>query len=192
MLRWLYDGVMRLAAHRRATTVLALVAFAESSVFPIPPDAFLIPMVLARPQAAFRLAAIATVASVAGGVLGYGIGYLLWETVGRAIVEFYGYTEEFRRLQALYAQWGLWIVAIAGFTPFPYKVVTIASGVVGFSLPAFVLASVVSRAGRFFLVAALLWAFGETVRDFVERRLGLLTLLFTLLLIGGFLVLRHV
>ncbi len=192
MLRWLYDGVMRLAAHRRATAVLALVAFAESSVFPIPPDAFLIPMVLARPQAAFRLAAIATVASVAGGVLGYGIGYLLWETVGRAIVEFYGYTEEFRRLQALYAQWGLWIVAIAGFTPFPYKVVTIASGVVGFSLPAFVLASVVSRAGRFFLVAALLWAFGETVRDFVERRLGLLTLLFTLLLIGGFLVLRHV
>ncbi len=192
MLRWLYDRIMALAAHRHAGWVLGAVAFAESSVFPIPPDALLIPMILARPRAAFRLALLATVASVAGGLLGYAIGLALWETVGRAIVAFYGYEAEFARLRDLYAEWGLWIVAVAGFTPFPYKVVTIASGVVGFPVLPFLLASAVSRAGRFFLVAALLRIFGEAVRDFVERRLGLLTLLFVVLLVGGFLVLRHV
>jgi len=192
MLRRLYDHVMRLAAGRRAPWVLGAVAFAESSVFPVPPDAFMIPMILARPREAFRIALVATLASVAGGVLGYAIGYFLWETVGRAIVAFYGYEAEFERLRALYREWGLWIVAIAGFTPFPYKVVTIASGVAAFSLPGFVLASVVSRAARFFLVAAVLSVWGEAVRDFVERRLGLLTGLFVLLLVAGFLVLRHV
>ena len=191
MLRALYDWVMGLAARRDAVWVLALIAFIESSVFPIPPDVLLIPMVLAARTRAWRFALVCTVASALGGVFGYAIGYFLFETVGRPIVEFYGATEEFSDLQRRYNEWGAWIVFTAGFTPIPYKLFTIASGVSQLDLTQFTVASVVGRGLRFYLVAALLWWIGPPVRDFIERRLGLMTALFCILLVGGFAVAKY-
>ena len=191
MLRGLYDWTMGLAAHRHAMWALALVAFVESSVFPIPPDVLIIPMVLAARDKAFRIALVATVASVLGGALGYLIGYLLYDSLGQPILEFYGYAEKFEEFQARYNEWGAWIVAMAGMTPFPYKVITIASGVTALDPMVFAVASLLSRAARFFLVAGLLWYFGEPIRRFIEARLGLLTVVFFLLLFGGFVVARY-
>lgn len=191
MLRKLYDWTMGLAGHRHSERALAAVSFIESSLFPIPPDVLLIPMVLAKRERAWRIAAICTIASVLGGLAGYLVGYALWEQVGRPIVEFYGYMEKFGAFQARYEEWGAWIVAFFGLTPFPYKVITIASGVVSLDLWTFVLASVISRGMRFFLVAALLWKFGEPIREFIEKRLGLLTLVFFIGLIGGFVAIKY-
>lgn len=182
---------MALAAHRHALLALALISFAESSVFPIPPDVLLIPMILAARERAWTIALVCTVASVAGGVAGYGIGALLFDTVGRPIVEFYGYLDRFHEFQARYEEWGAWIVAGAGFTPFPYKVITITSGVMHLDFAVFMIASVLSRGARFFLVAALLWYFGPPIRSFIERYLPQLTILFFLLLFGGFAALRY-
>ena len=192
MFRPLYDWTLRLAAHRHALPALAGVSFIESSVFPIPPDVMLIPMVLARPERAWLIALVCTVASVLGGLAGYAIGYFLYEAVGLPILEFYGYAERFAQFQASYNEWGWWIVFGAGLTPFPFKVITIASGVTGLNLFVFVLAAVISRGARFFLVAALLWRFGPAIRDFIDRRFALLTVLFFVLLIGGFVSLRYV
>ncbi|MCZ6605225.1 MAG: DedA family protein [Alphaproteobacteria bacterium] len=186
MLRRLYDWTLRLADTAWAPWALAFVAFVESSVFPIPPDVLLIPMVLVARAKAWRLAAICTVASVAGGFAGYGIGYGFYASVGQPIVEFYGYSEAFAKFAAAYNEWGAWIVAFFGVTPFPYKVVTIASGVTALDPFAFGIASLVSRGARFFLVAALLWYVGPPIRAFIERRLGLVTLVFAVLLVGGF------
>ncbi len=191
MLRGLYDWTMGLAAHRHAMWALALVAFVESSVFPIPPDVLIIPMVLAARERAFRIALVATVASVLGGALGYLIGYLLYDSLGQPILEFYGYAEKFAEFQARYNEWGAWIVAMAGMTPFPYKVITIASGVTALDPTVFAVASLLSRAARFFLVAGLLWYFGEPIRRFIEAHLGLLTVVFFVLLFGGFVVARY-
>lgn len=179
-----------MAQHRHALWVLAFVAFIESSVFPIPPDALMIPMIIARPSRAFLIAAVATVASVAGGVLGYWIGYGAFELIGRPVLEFYGKDAYFSEFSARYAEWGAWAVLIAGVTPFPYKVITILSGATALSLPVFILASIVARALRFFIVATLLWKFGEPIRDFIERRLGLVFIVFVILLIGGFYAVR--
>jgi membrane protein YqaA with SNARE-associated domain len=173
-----------------ALWMLALIAFVESSVFPIPPDVLLIPMVLAAPGRAWLIATLCTVSSVAGGMLGYAIGALLFETIGRPILDFYGYASQFAEFQTWYNDWGAWIVFGAGLTPFPYKVITIASGVTGLNVGTFMIASVLARGGRFFAVAALLWWFGEPIRSFIERNLGWLTALFFLLLLGGFLVLK--
>lgn len=192
MIRRLYDWTMRAAAGPRAEQALGAVAFAESSFFPVPPDVMVVPMVLARPEAAWRIATIATVASVVGGIAGYLIGAFLFETIGARLIELYGYTDEFARFRALYRQYGLWIVVIGGLTPFPYKVVTIASGVAGYPLLPFVLGSVATRGARFFLEAALLRWFGPPLRAFIERWLGWLATGFLLLLIGGFAVLRLV
>ncbi|MDH3790940.1 MAG: VTT domain-containing protein, partial [Rhodospirillales bacterium] len=170
---------------------LALVAFIESSLFPIPPDILIIPMVLAARPRAWRIAAVATAASVLGGLLGYAIGAGLYETVGRPVLEFYGYGAKFEEFRGAYNDWGAWIVAGAGFTPFPYKVITIASGVTGLNLAVFMLASLVSRGARFFLLAALLWYFGPPVRRFIEANLPLLATLFFVLLFGGFLAIRY-
>ncbi len=191
MLRRLYDWVMGLAGHRHALAALAAISFIESSVFPIPPDVLLIPMVLAARQRAWLIATVCTVSSVLGGIAGYAIGYYLFEAVGQPIVEFYGAAHEFVRFQAEYNERGAWIVAFFGVTPFPYKVITIASGVTGLSLATFMTASVLSRGARFFMVAALLWRFGEPIRVFIEKRLGLLTVLFFAALIGGFVVLKY-
>lgn len=190
MLRKTYDWTMAQAARRNAVWILAIVSFVESSVFPIPPDALLIPMILAAPHRAWFYALVCTVASVAGGIAGYGIGFVLYEVMAQPILSFYGYMDKFAEFQALYNEWGAWIVFGAGVTPFPYKVITIASGVTELNLVVFMVASVLARGLRFFIVAALLWKFGPPIRVFIERHLGKLTVLFFVLLLGGFFALR--
>jgi membrane protein YqaA with SNARE-associated domain len=190
MIRRLYDWTISLAASRHALWALAVVAFIESSVFPIPPDVLMIPMIIARPRMAFRIAAVATAASVAGGLAGYWIGWGLFESVGRPVLEFYGKDAYFGEFSDSYNAWGAWAVLIAGVTPFPYKVITILSGATGLNIWVFMLASVIARGLRFFVVAALLWKFGAPIRDFIERRLGLLFTLFVVILLGGFYAVR--
>lgn len=186
MLRRLYDWTISLAQSPYALWALAVVAFVESSFFPIPPDVLMIPMIIARPSRAFLIAAVATVASVAGGLFGYYIGAVLMDSVGRHILEIYGKSDSFAEMSAVFNEYGAWAVVIAGVTFLPFKVVTIASGVTGLSLPVFIASSIFARAIRFFLVAALLWKFGAPIRDFIERRLGLMFVLFCILLVGGF------
>ncbi len=188
MLRGLYNWTMSLASSPYALWALAAVAFIESSFFPIPPDVLMIPMIIAAPRRAFLIAGVATVASVAGGLFGYYIGAVLFDSVAQPILDFYGKEQYFAEFAAKYNAYGAWAVLIAGVTPFPFKVITIASGATGLSLPVFFFASVVARALRFFLVAGLLWKFGEPIRDFIERRLGLVFIVFCVLLIGGFMV----
>ena len=190
-MRRLYDWVMKLAQHRYAIPFMGVVSFAESSFFPIPPDILLIPMILARPRDAFRLAAYCTLASVIGGLVGYAIGYFLFDTIGRPILEFYHAMDRYDALKAGFDQWGTWIIILKGMTPIPYKLVTIASGVAHFDLAAFIGASIISRSLRFFLVAVLLWWFGDAARRFIEKRLTLATSLFAVGLVGGFVVLRY-
>lgn len=191
MLRRLYDWTMGLAGRRDAAWALAAVAFVEGWFFPIPPDVLLIPMVLAARDRAWRFAAICTAASVAGGAFGYAIGHLLFEAVAAPILDFYGYGEAFAAFGARYNAWGAWIVLGAGFTPFPYKVIAIASGATGLDPGIFVAASVVSRGLRFALVAALLYWLGPPIRAFIERRLGLVTAAFVALLLGGFVLAKY-
>lgn len=192
MIRPLYDWTMALAAKPYAIWALALVAFAESSFFPIPPDVLIIPMVLAAREKAWRVAAVCTVASVIGGIAGYGIGAFLFDAVGEPILAFYGALEKFDAAKTLYNEHGALIVFSAGFSPIPYKVFTIASGVTGMDPASFALASLVGRAGRFFLVAALLWKFGEPIRHFIEAHLGKLSLAFVVLLVAGFVLIKYV
>jgi membrane protein YqaA with SNARE-associated domain len=191
MLRRLYDRTMALAAGRHAEPALAGVAFAESSFFPLPPDLLLIPMVLAARGRAWRYAALATVASVIGGLFGYLIGAFLFDQLARPLLDFYGYGAKFDEFAKLYNDWGVWIVLFAGVTPFPYKVITIASGATGLNLAVFMVASVVARGLRFFIVAALLYWVGPPIRDFIERRLGLVFTVFMVLLVGGFVAVRY-
>jgi membrane protein YqaA with SNARE-associated domain len=191
MIRRLYDWMMRLAAHGKAPQALFAIAFVESSVFPIPPDVMLIPMVLAQRAKAWFYATVCTVGSVIGGLAGYAIGYFLLELIGEPILRVYGYAEKLHEAAALFNEWGVWILIAKGWTPFPYKVLTIAAGAFKMDLVAFVLASIVARAMRFYLVAALLFWFGEPIRDFVERRLSLVTTAFLVALIGGFVAVRY-
>ena len=191
MIRALYDWTISLAEHPRALWALALVAFVESSVFPIPPDILMIPMIIARPSRAFVIAGVAMIASVLGGMLGYYIGWGLFESVGRPVLEFYGKTDHFAAFAERYNDWGAWAVLIAGVTPFPYKVITILSGSTGLSLSVFVISSVIARGLRFFLIAVLLWKFGAPIRDFIERRLGLMFSLFVVILLGGFATVKY-
>ncbi len=190
MLNRLYARTMALASSPAAVWWLALIAFAESSFFPIPPDAMLIPMALARPDRAWRFALICTVGSVVGGALGYFIGYAVFDQLARPLIAFYGYGARFAAFQAMYAQYGLWIILIKGLTPIPYKIVTIASGAAHFDFALFMMASAATRGARFFLVATLLRFFGNPVRDFIERRLTLVTSLVAGGIVGGFLLLR--
>lgn len=172
MLRKLYDGVFNLARHRHATPALAVVSFAESSFFPIPPDVMLAPMILAKPEKAYFYAAVCTVASVLGGILGYAIGFYLTD-VGLAIMRFLGHSDGLAQFRAWFEQWGLWVILIKGLTPIPYKLVTIASGLAAFSFPVFIAASVVTRGGRFFLEAWILKTWGPAMLAQVEKRLSL-------------------
>jgi membrane protein YqaA with SNARE-associated domain len=192
LLRSLYDRTLRIAAHPRAIWGLAAVSFIESSVFPIPPDILLIPMCISDRNKAFRYAAVCTVASVLGGLLGYAIGYFLYESVGHRIIEIYGMQEKFGLLKAKYAAYGGWIIFAKGLTPFPYKIITILSGVMQLSLPVFIVSSIFSRAIRFYLVAALLWKYGAPVQAFIEKRLMLVTMAFLLLLIAGFAAIKYI
>lgn len=191
MMRRLYDWMMRTAASEHAPQALGLVSFIESSVFPIPPDIMLIPMVLAKREKAWVYATIATVTSVLGGLLGYAIGYFLYDSVGLPILKFYGREGALDGFIQFVHEWGVPAVILKGMTPIPYKVVTIAAGVAKMNLPAFIGASIIARAMRFYLVAGLLYFFGEPIRIFIEKHLTLVTTVFVAVLIGGFVALRY-
>lgn len=190
MLQRTYDWVMNLSAQPNAIWALAAISFIESSFFPIPPDILLIPMVLAARTKWLKIAFVCTLASVMGGIFGYGIGYYFYESIGRPLLDFYGYTAKFENFQLRYNTYGAWIVFIAGVTPFPYKVITIASGLTHLDLATFTGASVLARGLRFFVVAALLWWIGPPIRNFIEKRLGLILSVFVILLIGGFFTIK--
>ncbi len=190
MLRRLYDWTMSLASGPRAPYALGAVSFAESSFFPIPPDILLIPMVIARRAKAFSYALLCTITSVLGGAAGYAIGALLFVQLAEPILSFYGYLDKFETFRSNFNDYGAWIVFIAGVTPFPYKVITIASGATGLSLPVFMLASVLARGLRFFVVAGLLYLFGPPIRTFIEERLSLMFTIFVVGLVGGFVLIK--
>jgi membrane protein YqaA with SNARE-associated domain len=188
ILRGLYDFVLRLAAGRHAEPALFVVSFAESSFFPIPPDVMLAPMCFAKPERAYRYALVCTIASVLGGLLGYAIGYLVFESVGQAILNFFGYGGKEEQLRTSYAQYGVWIIFLKGLTPIPFKLVTIISGAMKFSLPVFVGACIVTRGLRFGIEAFVFKTFGPTLAPIIEKRIGLFMLLFAVILVGGFIV----
>ena len=189
MFRKLYDWVMRLAASRQAPVALAAVSFAESSFFPIPPDVMLGPMVLARREKAFQYAAICTGASVLGGLLGYTIGVFL-EPVGLFILKLFGHPQGQAEFQHWFDKWGLWVILVKGLTPIPYKLVTITAGFARFDLLTFIWASIVTRAGRFFIVATILKYFGPAMLKEFERRLNLYSILLLVLIVGGIVAIK--
>lgn len=184
--RSIYDHTLNLAAKQNALTWLFIISFIESSFFPIPPDIMIIPMVLATPKEAYKIAGVATIASVLGGYFGYFIGVYGFELIARPLLEFYGYMAQFSKFENYYHEYGAWIVFGAGITPFPYKIITIASGVVHLDLVVFTIASVIARGMRFYLIAWLLKRFGDPMKVFIEKNLNLLSVIFLLLLIGGF------
>lgn len=190
MLRKTYDWMMERAGHRHALWWLALVSFVESSFFPIPPDMMLIPLILAAPTRWFRIALVCTVSSVVGGYLGYAIGYYLMDSVGMTILSMLHLDQKFAAMKPLVDQYGVWVIIVKGATPIPYKLVTITAGAFHFDLAKFTLASIIARGMRFFLIAALLWKFGPPIRDFVEKRLKLVTTALVLALVGGFAALK--
>ncbi|QEE35545.1 DedA family protein [Octadecabacter sp. SW4] len=192
MIRRLYDWTLSLVDSPHALWALAAVAFIESSVFPIPPDVLMIPMIIARPNRAFLIAGIALVASVLGGMLGYAIGAFAFESIGQPILQSLGKADSMAEFNTRFNDLGFWAVLVAGITPFPYKVITIMSGWTGMPLATFIITSIIARGLRFFVVAALLWKFGTPIRDFIERRLGLVFTVFCVLLIGGFLLVRYI
>ncbi len=175
-LRRLYDSCVAAAHKPHALWILTAVAFAESSFFPIPPDAMLIPMSLAQPGRAFRFALWCTLASVGGGIVGYGIGALLYDSIGVWLIHLYGYGNKVEAFREAYAQWGAWIILLKGLTPIPYKIVTITSGFAGYNFALFVVLSVITRGARFFVLAFLLNRYGEAARHIIERQLGWWTL----------------
>lgn len=190
MLRRLYDKVLALAASRRAPWWLAAISFAEASFFPIPPDVLLVPMALAQPRRALQFALICTLASVAGGAFGYWIGHTLYDLVAKPVLAFYHYEAAYARFAASFAEYGLEVILLKGLTPIPYKIVTIAAGAAKFDFWTFMAASLLTRGGRFFLVTILLHFFGTLVREFIERRLTLVTTLVALAIIAGFVLLK--
>ena len=191
MLRSLYDWTIRLAEHPHALWALAIVAFVESSFFPIPPDVLMIPMILARPSRAWLIATVALVASVLGGMLGYAIGAFFYESIGQPVLEAMGKGHAMEEFNERFNDFGFWAVLTAGVTPFPYKVITIMSGWTGMPFGTFVATSILARALRFFVVAGLLWGFGEPIRDFIEKRLGLMFVIFLVVFFGGFYLLKY-
>ncbi|MBD3663088.1 DedA family protein [Sulfitobacter sp. TSTF-M16] len=191
MIQRLYDWTLSLAQHPRALWALAFIAFIESSVFPIPPDILMIPMIIARPNRAFVIAGVALVASVLGGMLGYAIGAFAFDTIGEPILASLGKADAMAEFSERFNDMGFWAVLAAGVTPFPYKVITIMSGWTGMPLATFVTTSILARGLRFFIVAALLWKFGAPIRDFIEKRLPLMFTLAVALLIAGFAAVRY-
>jgi membrane protein YqaA with SNARE-associated domain len=190
--RRLYDRCIAAAGKPHAIWMLGAVSFAESSFFPVPPDVMLIPMALARPDHAFRLAAWCTVTSVAGGVLGYAIGALLYDSIGLWLINLYGYGGKVDAFRAAYAEWGAWIILLKGLTPIPYKIVTITSGFAGYNFGLFILFSLIARAGRFFVLAFLLYRYGAQAREIIEKRLGLWVTVFALVVVGGFVIVVYI
>jgi len=188
MLRRIYDWCVAAADKPYALWVLGAVSFAESSFFPVPPDIMLLPMSLARPRRAWLFAAWCTIASVAGGMLGYAIGAVLYDSVGHWLISLYGLGDKVEAFRAGYAEWGAWIILLKGLTPIPYKLVTITSGFAGYNIWLFVLCSIIARGGRFFAVAVLLNRYGDPLRAEIEKRLGLWVAVLVLVLVLGFVV----
>jgi membrane protein YqaA with SNARE-associated domain len=188
MLRRMYDKTIALASKPHAMWAMGAVSFTESSFFPIPPDALLIPMVLARPDRGWTIALVCTSASVVGGMFGYAIGYFLYHTLGTWLIDLYGLQQGAQQFHEAYAKYGLWIILIKGLTPIPYKLVTIASGLAEYNFLVFVLASIATRGVRFYAEVALLKTFGPSIRTFVEKYLTLVTTAFLVILVGGFIV----
>jgi membrane protein YqaA with SNARE-associated domain len=188
MLRRIYDWCVAAADKPYALWVLGAVSFAESSFFPVPPDIMLLPMSLARPRRAWLFAAWCTIASVAGGVLGYAIGAVLYDSIGHWLISLYGLGDKVEAFRAGYAEWGAWIILLKGLTPIPYKLVTITSGFAGYNIWLFVLCSIIARGGRFFAVAVLLNRYGDAIRAEIEKRLGLWVALLVIVLVLGFVV----
>ena len=192
MLRRWYNMLLELAERPQALLWLAMIACAEGFCFPIPPDVMLIPMVLARPQRFLSIAAVCALASVVGGLIGYSIGYFVYETVGRWIIHLFGLEQGYANFVALFHKWGFWIVLGQGFTPIPFKIVTIACGAAKVSLLAFLPAAIATRSARFLLVSTLFRIFGEPIRDFIESYLPWVTTGFVVLLVGGFLAIKFI
>lgn len=188
MLRRIYDWCIAAADKPYALWMLTGVSFAESSFFPVPPDIMLIPMSLAKPHRAWLYATVCTAASVAGGVLGYSIGALLYDSIGQWLIGLYGYGDKVEAFRSSYAQYGAWIILLKGLTPIPYKIVTITSGFAGYNLWLFVLFSIIARGGRFFGAALLMNRFGDVIRAEVEKRLGFWVAVATALLVSGFVI----
>jgi membrane protein YqaA with SNARE-associated domain len=191
MFKKLYLWTLTLAQSRHAPYALGLVAFAESSFFPIPPDTILVPMSIARPNRALLYALICTVASVAGGLLGYAIGALLFETIGKWLISIYGYGDRVQEMRALYAHWGWAVILLKGLTPIPFKIVTITSGLLAYSLPLFIILSIVTRAVRFFMVAALLHHFGAKIHCLLEKYFGFFLAALAFVTLLGFWIASH-
>jgi membrane protein YqaA with SNARE-associated domain len=185
MLRRTYDYFIAAAGKPHALWTMAAISFAESSVFPIPPDVMLIPMALAHPKRAWYYATVCTVASVLGGLVGYAIGALLYDSIGQWLINLYGYGDKVEGFRAAYAEWGAWIIILKGLTPIPYKVVTITSGFAEYNVFLFVFFSIIARAMRFYLIAFLLYWFGPKAREIIEKRLGLWTALGAVVVFGG-------
>jgi len=192
MIKPLYDWTMNLAAHPRAIWALAFIAFIEASVFPIPPDVLMIPLILAQPKRAWFIAGVALVASVAGGLLGYTIGAFFYDSIGAPILESLGKGDSVLEFNERFNDYSFWAVLVAGVTPFPFKVITILSGWTAMPLGVFITTAIIARALRFFIVAALLWKFGSPIRDFIEKRLGLMFILFVVVLMGGFYLVKFI
>ncbi len=191
MLRRYYDWMVRLSERPQAVWVLGAVSFAESSFFPMPPDVMLLPMSVARPDRALWYAAVCTVTSVIGGLLGYAIGALLYDSVGQWLIHAYGYQNGMDAFRTAYQQWGAWIILIKGLTPIPYKIVTITSGFASYNLFWFVVLSAITRGGRFFILAGILNYFGEPLKTYIESHLGLVVGVFVAILVGGFIIARY-
>ena len=192
LIKKIYDWVLHWAETPYAVPALFLLAFAESSFFPVPPDVLLIALAISIPKKAFKYALICMIGSVIGGILGYGIGLYGYETIGKPIVDFYHGQEVMELIKTKYDQHGFLGILIAAITPIPYKVFTIASGVFEFDFWLFTLASIIGRSTRFFIVAALIWKFGSPIRNFIEKYFNLLSILFMILLIGGFVLIKYV
>lgn len=188
MLRKIYDWCIAAAEKPYALWLMGAVSFAESSFFPIPPDVMLIPMSLARPQRAWLYALVCTVTSVAGGLVGYAIGALLYDSVGLWLMQLYGLTDKVETFRASYAEWGAVIILLKGLTPIPYKLVTITSGFANYNLLLFVIFSVIARGGRFFIVAILLNRYGTWIREVIEKRLGLWVAIGAGVIVIGFII----
>jgi len=188
MLRRMYDWCIAAADKPYALWLMGAVSFAESSFFPIPPDVMLIPMSLARPQKAWLYALVCTVTSVAGGVVGYAIGALLYDSVGQWLINLYGYGDKVEAFRASYAEYGAWIILLKGLTPIPYKLVTITSGFANYNLLLFIIFSIIARGGRFFIVAILLNRYGTWIREVIEKRLGLWVAIAAGVLVIGFII----
>ena len=188
--RNLYEWTLTKSSHKKAPWFLSIISFSESSFFPIPPDIILIPMVLAKKTKAFFYALICTISSVLGGVLGYFIGLILFNSIGIILINLYHLNDSINEFKNYYNLYGPWIVVIAGFTPFPFKVITIASGLFQLNFIIFILCSFLSRGARFYLVAGLLYLYGGKIRIFIDRYFNFLTILFLVLLIGSILFIK--